>query len=82
MSEIEILDSAFHSNGEGEPFTVALVDDTNDGKVKLVIMFEDEGYTAVLDLDTLIDEENISARHHHQLTAKLDRKLRDQLDEG
>lgn len=82
MSEIEILDSAYHSNGEGEPFTLALVDDTNDGKVKLVIMFEDEGYTAVLDLDTLIDEENISSRHHHHLTSKLDRKLRDQLDEG
>lgn len=82
MSEIEILDSAFHQNGEGEPFTVALVDDTNDGKVKLVVMFADEGYTAMLDLDTLIDEENISPRYHHSISMKLDRKLRDQLEEG
>ena len=81
MSEIEILDSALHPNGEGEPLTLALVDDTNDGKVKLVVMFADEGYTAVLDLDTLIDEENISPRYHHSLTAKLERKLRDQLEE-
>ena len=79
MQEPEILDSAIHKNEDAEPFVVALVDDPNDGKVKLVVMFEEEGFTAVLNFDTLIDEENLGARHHPQSGAKFDAHLRDML---
>jgi hypothetical protein len=79
MAEIEILDSSIHSNSEGEQYAVALIDDANDGRVKLVIMFEEEGYTAVLDLDTLLEEEDISAKKHSQLGGRYDFLLRDLL---
>jgi hypothetical protein len=39
------------------PFKVALVDDTSTSDVKLVIMFEAEGHTAVLSLDKLMEED-------------------------
>ena len=42
------------------PFQVALVDDANSGDVKLVVMFEQEGYTAVLSVDKLHEDEDIS----------------------
>jgi formate-dependent nitrite reductase cytochrome c552 subunit len=79
MAEIEIIDSSIHHNPEGERFVAALIDDANDGRVKLVIMFEEEGYTAVLDLDTLIDEEDISAKKHTHLGGRYDTLLRDLL---
>jgi hypothetical protein len=62
MRQYEILDSAFHSNGGGVPFVVAIVDDADENDVKLVIMFEDEDYTAVLSLDKLEEDEDISER--------------------
>lgn len=79
MAEIEILDSSVHPNPEGEKFVAALIDDANDGRVKLVIMFEEEGYTAVLDLDSLIEEEDISAKKHTHLGGRYDTYLRDLL---
>jgi len=60
-NRLQILDLDFHRNGiAGKPFKVALVDDANVGDVKLVIMFEDEGYTAVLSVDKLHEDEDIS----------------------
>lgn len=79
MSELEILDSSVHNNVGAEPFVAALIDDTYDGKVKLVIMFKEEGCTAVLDLDMLIEEEDISGKKHHQLGSKYESLLRDLL---
>jgi hypothetical protein len=79
MADVEILDSSIHPNPEGEQYAVALIDDANDGRVKLVIMFEEEGYTAVLDLDTLLEEEDISAKKHSQLGGRYDFLLRDLL---
>jgi hypothetical protein len=58
---LQIIDLDFHRNGvAGKPFKVALVDDANEGDVKLVIMFEEEGYTAVLSVDKLHEDEDIS----------------------
>jgi len=79
MSEIEILDSSVHTNSDGQKFIAALVDDTNDGRVKLVIMFDEEGYTAVLDLDMLIEEEDVSAKRHAHLGTEYDELLRETL---
>jgi tRNA/tmRNA/rRNA uracil-C5-methylase (TrmA/RlmC/RlmD family) len=64
MSEpknLQIVDMDHHRNGVGGmPFKVALVDDPTQGDTKLVIMFEAEGHTAVLSLDKLIQNEDIS----------------------
>ena len=58
---LQILDLAYHRNGVGGlPFKVALVDDATCGDVKLVIMFEQEGYTAVLSVDKLHEDEDIT----------------------
>lgn len=58
---LQILDMDTHRNGvSGMPFKVALVDDPSCGDVKLVIMFEQEGYTAVLSVDKLHEDEDIS----------------------
>ncbi len=55
---LQIIDLDHHRNGiGGMPFKVALVDDANESDVKLVIMFEAEGHTAVLSLNKLIDED-------------------------
>lgn len=62
MRQYEILDSAYHSNGAAVPFVVAIVDDPDENDVKLVIMFEDDDYTAVLSLDRLEEDEDISER--------------------
>ena len=56
--QLQIIDADFHRNGvSGMPFKVALVDDTSTADVKLVIMFEAEGHTAVLSLDKLMEED-------------------------
>jgi hypothetical protein len=58
--KLSILDLDFHRNGvAGMPFQVAIVDDMTEGDTKLVIMFEQSGYTAVLSLDKLIQSEDI-----------------------
>lgn len=57
-SKLQIIDADYHRNGvAGIGFHVALVDDPNDGDVKLVIMFPGEGNTAVLSLDKLQSED-------------------------
>ena len=59
MLEPDILDLRGHKNPKGNPYTVAIVDDPNDGKTKLVVMFGGAGDIAVIPLDKLIEEENI-----------------------
>jgi len=71
-----ILDIDAHPNGKAAPFTAAIVDDPNDGETKLVVMFEEEGHIAVLSLDRLIDEEDISAKSHTNHADKLEELLR------
>ena len=63
---MDIIAKDFHANGSGEPFVVAIVDDPSDGDAKLVIMFGDTDYTAVLSLDYLIRGEYISAKYNGQ----------------
>jgi hypothetical protein len=68
MLKPSIIDKSFHSNGAAASFVASIIDDPNDGETKLVIMFEEEGHIAVLSLDRIIDEEDISAKqnaHHH-----------------
>lgn len=71
-----ILDIDTHPNGKAAPFTVAIVDDPNDGETKLVVMFEQVGHIAVFSLDRLIDEEDISANNHANHADKLEEMLR------
>lgn len=78
MKNIEVLGRELHPNGGGEPFVVAVVDDTNDGETKLVVMFETPGRCAVLSLDRII-EEDISARSNSQMGDKYEEKLRELL---
>lgn len=57
-NKLQIIDMDSHRNGvSGLPFRVALVDDANESDVKVVIMFEAEGHTAVLSLNKLMDED-------------------------
>ena len=57
-NKLQIIDMDSHRNGvSGLPFKVALVDDANESDVKVVIMFEAEGHTAVLSLNKLMDED-------------------------
>lgn len=79
MSNLEIIQSAYHANKTGESFVVAIVDDPDTDDTKLVIMFEDDGYTAVLSLDQIIDEEDISTRTNSWVTAKYEGALRELL---
>jgi hypothetical protein len=62
MANLGVIDRAFHSNGSSKPFVVAIVDDASDGQTKLVIMFDEPGQCAVLSLDRLIEEEDISVK--------------------
>jgi hypothetical protein len=60
LDNLQIIDAADHRNGVGGmPFKVALVDDPSCGDTKLVVMFEEQYYTAVLSLDKLIENEDI-----------------------
>ena len=77
--KLGILDKQYHSNGSSVPFVAAIVDDPNDGETKLVIMFEEPGHVAVLSLDRLIDEEDISAKHNQHHSERIEERLRDLL---
>jgi len=80
MLKPSIVDKSFHSNGGASPFVAAIIDDPNDGETKLVVMFEEEGCIAVLSLDRIIDEEDISAKHNsHHHADKHEDELRDLL---
>jgi hypothetical protein len=80
--KLEIVQSAYHANTGGEPFVVAIVDDVENDDTKLVIMFEDEGYTAILSLDQIIDEEDISVLTNSWNVLKYEDRLRDELWEN
>jgi hypothetical protein len=57
-NKLQIVDADYHRNGVGGlPFKVAVVDDANESDMKLVIMFEAEGHTAVLSLNKLMEED-------------------------
>lgn len=79
MNNLEIIQSAYHANKTGEAFVVAIVDDPDTDDTKLVIMFEDDGYTAVLSLDQIIDEEDISTRTNSWSSLKYENALRELL---
>lgn len=61
---MEIVSKDFHPNGSAAPFMVAIVDDPSDGDTKLVIMFDEPDFVAVLSLDSLQRDEDISAKHN------------------
>lgn len=80
LKNLQIIDADFHRNGvAGLPFRVALVDDPNDGDTKLVIMFEEQYATAVLSLDKLINDEDISFGSNSFRGDKYDDALREEL---
>ncbi len=78
---MDIIAKDYHANGSGEPFVVAIVDDPSDGDTKLVIMFGDTDYTAVLSLDYLIRDEDISAKYNGHHGDKYE-QLREELWDG
>ena len=79
-NRLQILDLAYHRNGVGGlPFQVALVDDPNCGDVKLVIMFEKEGYTAVLSVDKLHEDEDISSETNSWRGDQYEQALRQEM---
>ena len=80
MLKPAILTSAVHSNGTANPFTIAIVDDPNDGETKLVVMFEGSGDIAVLSMDSLVNEEDISEKKHITRADRLEEVLREMLD--
>ncbi len=75
---MEIVQKVYHHNGNNAPFVVAIVDDPAEGDTKLVIMFEDDEYTAVLSLDRLIEREDIGNKNSH-VSDKYEYALRDEL---
>ncbi len=79
MADLKILQSSFHGNGRAAPFYAAIIDDPSDGKVKLVIIFDEQDYTAVLSLDSLIENEDISQKAHGYCGDYYDDLLRDAL---
>lgn len=79
MNRLEIVQAEYHQNASGESFVVAIVDDVDGDDTKLVIMFEDEGYTAVLSLDQIVDEEDISVKTNSWSAIKYERFLRNHL---
>jgi hypothetical protein len=76
---LEIVEKYYHSNGNCVPFVVAIVDDPTHNDTKLVIMFEDYDFTAVLSLDTLIESEDITPENNGHHADKYERLLRDYL---
>lgn len=80
LKNLQIVDADSHRNGvAGIPFKVALVDDPNDGDTKLVIMFPEQYYTAVLSLDKLINNEDITFGSNSFRGDRYDDALRSEL---
>lgn len=80
LDNLQIVDAAHHRNGvAGMPFKVALVDDPSCGDTKLVIMFEEQYYTAVISLDKLIENEDIGFGSNSYRGDQYDDALRDEL---
>lgn len=79
---LNIVNKSFHRNGiAGKEFTVALVDDANDGDIKLIVMFPTEGHTAVLSFNELLNEEIDSEYTGTAYEAALRAELLEELDE-
>lgn len=76
---LEIVEKYFHNNGAGAPFVIAIVDDTAQNDTKLVIMFDEDDYTAVLSLDALIESEDITPEGNSHPSHKYERALREHL---
>jgi hypothetical protein len=57
---MEIVKKEYHANGSAQPYVAYIIDTPEDGQTKLVIMFEDTDCVAVLSLDALIGDEDIS----------------------
>jgi len=76
---IEIVRKDFHGNGRAAPFYAAIVDDMDTGEAMLVIMFDEPDYTAVLSLDALVEDDDISAGRHKSRGDIYDDLLRDQI---
>jgi hypothetical protein len=79
---MEIVAKDYHPNGSAQPFMAAIVDDPADGDTKLVIMFEDSDFVAVLSLDSLQRDEDISNRGNGYHGDKYEQKLRNDLWDG
>lgn len=80
LDNLQIVNMSHHRNGVGgAPFKVALVDDPNDGDTKLVIMFEEQYYTAVLSLDSLIQSEDIDFGSNSYRGDRFDDALREEM---
>jgi hypothetical protein len=75
---VRIVAKDFHPNGGASPFICAIVDNPDDGDTKLVIMFGEEGSTAVLSLDYLVRDEDISNKHNGHNGDRYE-QLRDEL---
>lgn len=79
MRELEIVQSSLHGNGRAAPFVAAIVDDPANNDTKLVIMFDESDYTAVLSLDTLCETEEVGEDLHNSRGDIFDDALRDDL---
>lgn len=78
-NNIVIVEKFYHPNGSCAPFIVAIVDDAEHNDTKLVIMFDEEDFTAVLSLDTLIESEDITPEANGHKADKYERLLRNHL---
>lgn len=80
MLEPDILELQQHKNPKGNPYTVTILDDPNDGKTKLIVMFDSPGDIAVIPLDRLIEEESIEERGNSNAD-ELEQHLRGKLSD-
>lgn len=80
MADIEILDLERHSTPEGVPFVIALVDDVEEGDVKLLVLFQEDKSSAALSMDKL-QEEDLSTRAHPQRSSSLVSRVREMIGE-
>jgi hypothetical protein len=76
---MEIVEKYYHNNGSCAPFVVAIVDDADNNDTKLVIMFDEEEFTAVLSLDALVESEDITPEVNGHKADKYDKLLRNHL---
>ena len=74
----DILDLLQHKNPKGNSYTVSILDDPNDGKTKLIVMFDEPGNIAIIPLDKLIEEESIQEGGNQNADA-LEEYLRSQI---
>ena len=79
MRELEIVQSSFHGNGRAAPFVAAIVDDPDNNDTKLIIMFDEPDYTAVLSLDSLCETEDVEDEIHKSRGDIFDDALREDL---